>query len=64
MDIALSRVSMVIYMVLLRAQKNLHIVRVGASDSGLTLLGEVLTLIDLYTLIPIAIGCDFGWAGI
>ena len=60
MDIALSRVSMVIYMVLLRAQNNLHFVKVGASDSGFIVLGEVLSAIDLDAPIPVAIGCDLG----
>ena len=60
MDIALCRVSMVIYMVLLRAQNNLRFVKVGASDSGLIVRGEVLSVIDLDAPIPVAIGCDFG----
>ena len=60
MDIALCRVSMVIYMVLLRAQNSLHFVKVGASDSGLIVRGEVLSAIDFDAPIPVAIGCDFG----
>ena len=56
MDIALSRVSMV----LLRAQNNLHFVKVGASDSGLIMLSEVLSAIDLDAPIPVAIRCDLG----
>ena len=60
MDIALSRVSMVIYMVLLRAQNNLHFVKVGASDSVLIVLSEVLSAIDLDAPISVAIRCDLG----
>ena len=51
---------MVIYMVLLRAQNNLHFVKVGASDSGFILLSEVLSAIDLDAPIPVAIGCGLG----
>ena len=60
MDTALCRVSTVIYMVLLRAQNNLHFVKVGASDSGFILLSEVLSAIDLDAPIPVAIGCGLG----
>ena len=51
---------MVIYMVLLRDQNKLHFVKVGASDSGFIVLGEVLSAIDLDAPIPVAIGCDLG----
>ena len=51
---------MVIYMVLLQAQNNLHFVKVGASDSGLIVLSEVLSAIDLDAPIPVAIRCDLG----
>ena len=51
---------MVIYVVLLRAQNNLHFVKVGAGDSGFIVLGEVLSAIDLDAPIPVAIGCDLG----
>ena len=47
-------------MVLLRAQDNQHVVKVGASDSGFIVLGEVLSAIDLDAPIPVAIGCDLG----
>ena len=60
MDIDLSRVSMVIYMVLLRAQNNQQIVKVRAFDSGLIVLSEVLSVIDLDASIPVAIRCDLG----
>ena len=60
MDIALCRVSTVIYMVLLRAQDNQQVVKVRAIDSGLIVLGEVLSAIDLHALIPIAIGYGLG----
>ena len=60
MDIALCRVSTVIYMVLLRAQDNQHVVKVRAIDSGLIVLSEVLSAIDLHALIPIAIGYGLG----
>ena len=60
MDIALCRVSTVIYMVLLRAQNNQQVVKVRAIDSGLIVLSEVLSAIDLDAPIPVAFGCDLG----
>ena len=60
MDIALCRVSTVIYMVLLRAQNNQQVVKVRAIDSGLIVLSEVLSAIDLHALIPIVIGNGLG----
>ena len=43
-----------------KSSKNLHFVKVGASDSGLIVLSEVLSAIDLDAPIPVAIRFDLG----